>query len=636
MNGARNQVSLCSIFQVVFMENMQTSAEVHEFKAEMKQLLHLIVHSLYTHPEVFLRELISNSSDALNKLRFRRLTKPDILQPEAELAVRITVNPDTLEMTIEDSGIGMTREELITNIGTVAKSGTLEALKTIRENNQQLDGNLIGQFGVGFYSIFMVTDHVVIETRSANPDSAGCRWSSDGGGSFIIEEIEKPERGTKIIFTLKEEQKQFASVSEIKSIVKKYSNFVEFPVYIGEERINAQQALWQKRTADITNEEAEEFYRFVSGDYREPLGWLHVAVEGVVECKALIFIPNEGQSPFEQDWREKSLHLYANKVLIQEHSKDLLPEYLRFARGVADTPDLPLNVSREVTQASPVMTKIRNILTGKILGMLEDWAQNEPEKFGQFTKTFGSQFKLGANADSANKDRIVNLMRFESSLRPAGELISLKEYVARMKEGQTEIYYLSGDSRAALEKNPNLEYFTGKNIEVLLLADPVDVFTVPYLREYEGKHFQSADKADLKLEDKTEDAPAEKEQKQRLLGKFKEILGEMVEDVVESRRLVQSAATLVAGSMGFDPQMEKMMKLMDKDFTGSKKVMELNPSHPLIQNLTRRLEENPNDALVELCARQLYEGQLLAEGNTIPAADFTARMTEIMIKATES
>ena len=615
------------------MENIRT-AETREFKAEMKQLLHLIVHSLYTHPEVFLRELISNSSDALNKLRFRRLTDTNIRQPEAELAVRIAVNTDTLEFSIEDTGIGMTREELIENIGTVAKSGTLEALKAIREQQQQLDGNLIGQFGVGFYSVFMVTDNVVIETCPATPDAPATRWESDGGGSYTVSGSDMTSRGTRISFTFKEEHKSFATISGITSIVKKYSNFVDFPVYVGDERVNVQQALWQKRTAEITDEEANEFYRFITSDYRDPLGWTHVAAEGTIECKALIFMPAEAPQ-LDYDWREKSMHLYANKVMIQEHSKELLPEYLRFVRGVADTPDLPLNVSREVAQTSPVMTKIRAILTGKILGMLEDWAQNDGEKFRTFTKSFGSHLKLGANADFTNKDRIVNLMRFESSLRPAGDLVSLKEYVERMQDGQTEIYYLSGDNRAALEKNPNLEYFTGRNIEVLLLSDPVDVFTVPYLHDYEGKTFVPADKADVQLDVVSESSENDKESKMRLFSRFREILGEAVEDVVESKRLVQSPATLVAGSAGLDPQMEKMMKMMDKGFQGSKKVLELNLNHTLIKNLTSRLEADASDPLVELCARQLYEAQLLAEGTQINPADFAARMTEIMTKATE-
>lgn len=615
------------------MSNVSSAVEVHEFKAEMKPLLHLIVHSLYTHPEVFLRELISNASDALNKLRFRCLTDTNILQSEAELAIRITVNPETREFIIEDSGTGMTREETIANIGAVAKSGTLDAINAMRESNQQIDGNFIGQFGVGFYSVFMVTDRVVLETRSANPGAAACRWESDGEGSFTVSEIEKSDRGTRISFILKEEYSRFASVSEIKSIVKKYSNFVEFPVYLDGERINAQQALWQKRSADISDEEATEFYSFITGDYHAPLGWAHIAAEGAVECKALIFIPAEAP-PVDYDWREKSMHLYANKILIQENSKELLPEYLRFARGVADTPDLPLNVSRETAQASPVMTRIRSILTGKILGMLEDWTKNDADKFMKFSKTFGSHIKLGINSDYVNKDRIVNLMRFESSLRPAGALTSLREYVERMKEGQNDIYYLSGDNRAALEKNPNLEYFIGKNIEVLLLSDPVDVFTVPYLGEYENKTFTSADKAELKIEDTSKSAE-NTNAITSLLSKMREILGDAVENVAESKRLTQSAATLVAGSSGLDPQMEKMMKLMDKTFTGSKKVLELNPNHKLIRNLAVLAEENPSDPLIELCARQLYEAQALTEGNLIQTADFAARMTEIMTRATE-
>ncbi len=611
--------------------------EEFEYKAEMKQLLHLIIHSLYTHPEVFLRELISNASDALNKIRFRMLTDSNVVDKDADLKITIEVDSKEHTFSIEDTGIGMTKEELINEIGTVAHSGTLEFLKQMRENGKQtLDANLIGQFGVGFYSVFMVTDEVTIETRPADLDSKGYRWKSDGAGKFTIKEIDRKARGTKISFKLKDEHKDFAEEYRVKAIIKKYSNFVDFPIFVGKERINVVSALWHKPKDQIKEEELVEFYKFISNDFSPPLGHLHLSIEGSVNFKALIFVPETAPPFFMREHLEQSLHLYSNKIFIQSDCKELLPEYLRFLKGVVDTEDLPLNVSREVTQSSPVMTKIRNVITNKSLGFLEEWAKNEKNKYEKFYKNFGPIFKTGVNSDFANKEKIINLLRFESTKVAKGEWTSLQEYVARMKPEQKEIYYLSGENRDAIERNPNLEYFKKNDLEVLLLTDPFDVFIVPSLHEYDKKPLKSIDQADLEIK---QDAAAQKdalgeELSKRLIEIFKKTLGDKVEDVIASKRLVDSAATLVVGKEGMDKQMEKMMKLMNKDYAGSKKILEINLSHPLIKNLGKRILADESDPVLRNSILQLYEGALLIEGNLASPTEFVSRMTELMVAAT--
>lgn len=606
-----------------------------EFKAEMKQLLNIIAHSLYTHPEIFLRELISNASDALNKVRFRRLTDKNILEPDDELQIKIEVDEKKQTFVIEDNGIGMTHEELVNNIGTVARSGTLEFFKRLKEEGKSIDGNFIGQFGVGFYSVFMVTDEVTIETRSADIDSKGYRWKSSGEGTFTIEEFDKKNRGTRISFTLKESAKEFSSEYRVKEIIEKYSNFADFPILLKGNKINKVTALWQRKADEITDKDAHEFYKFLTNDIDDPLGYFPVSVEGVVNFKALLFVP--AKAPFDYLWlqKEKSLHLYSNKILIQSDSKDLLPEYLRFAKGVVDTSDLPLNISREVTQYTPVMEKIRDILTGKILGFLKDWAENKQDKFLKFYQNFGTLLKTGLNSDFTNHDKIIELLRFESSAKPAGEMTSLKEYVSRMKDFQTEIYYLSGDNRDLLEHNPKLEYFKKNGVEVLFLTEPIDVFTMPSIHEYEKKPVKSIDKADIALKPQDQIVKPDDKLSESLLKLIKDTLKGKVEDVVVSKRLVESAVTLVSAKDALDPQFEKMMKLMHKDYKSeAKRIMEINIEHPLIKNLSKLYISDTNNPMIRKCIEQLYEGALFVDGDLPASSDFIKRMTDIMVQAT--
>ncbi len=616
---------------------MKVNVEEFEYRAEMKQLLHLIIHSLYTHPEIFLRELISNSSDALNKIRFRMLTDKNVLNPESDLKITINLDNKNQLFSIEDTGIGMTKKEVIEEIGTVAHSGTLEFLQEMQKSKKAIDGNLIGRFGVGFYSIFMVTDEVTIETRHADVDSKGYRWISGGEGKYTIEEIDKKERGTKVSFKLKNEAKEFAEDFKVKGIVNKYSNFVDFPIYIDKEQVNRVTALWQKPKKEIKEDELIEFYKFISNDYNKPLGHLYLSIEGVVNFKALIFFPETAPSTFFREDLEKTLQLYSNKIFIQDDAKELLPEYLRFLKGVVDTEDIPLNVSREWVQSNPVMVKIRNTLVSKILGFLEDWSKNETEKFKKFHNNFGTLFKTGVNTDFTNRDKIIDLLRFESTMTDPDELTSLKNYVSRMRDDQKEIYYLSGDNKEIIRKNPNLEYFKKNDIEVLLLSDPVDIFIIPSITEYDKKALKSIEKADLDLkeDEKVKEEVLSKNLSQSLISVFKEILGDKIENVIESKRLVDSPATLVSGKEALDSSVERMMKYMNKDFTGSKKILEINTKHPLIKNLSRINMADSKDPLLRNCIQQLYEGALLINENLESPTDFVKRMTEIMLKATE-
>ncbi|MFT5388373.1 MAG: molecular chaperone HtpG, partial [Candidatus Omnitrophota bacterium] len=420
--------------------------ETFEYKAEMKQLLHLIIHSLYTHPEVFLRELISNASDALNKVRYAQLSDETIIDKDSALEIKISFDKEKKIFAIEDSGIGMTKENLMTNIGTVARSGTLEYLQKRQKEAKEGEtgeGDLIGKFGVGFYSVFMVTDKVTIETRHASKDAQGLRWVSTGEGSYSIEDIDKETRGTKISFEVKESASEFVEDYRVKDIIKKYSNFADFPIVIGDETINTVDALWRKSANDVTDDERNEFYKFITNDFEDPFGNLHLSIEGGgAEFKALLFIPKKAAYDLIRTQQHKTVQLYTNKIMIMEDCKELLPEYLHFIRGVVDTSELSLNVSRETVQSSPVLSKIRATLTTKILQWLQRLANKEPAKYIEFYKIFGALFKSGLSADFTNRDKLIELMRFESSKLKSEEMTSFKEYVGRMKEVDKNIYYL--------------------------------------------------------------------------------------------------------------------------------------------------------------------------------------------------
>ncbi|NLO19754.1 MAG: molecular chaperone HtpG [Ignavibacteria bacterium] len=617
-------------------EIKQQKAQEFEYKAEMKQLLNLIINSLYTQQEIFLRELVSNSSDALNKVRFRRLSDSNFLDADVPLKIWIEVDKDKELFSIEDSGVGMSKDDLINQLGTIASSGTLEVLQQIRQRQQSFDGNLIGQFGVGFYSVFMVTDEITVDTRYIENDSIGLRWKSIGEDKFSIEEIEKKERGTKIYFKLKEDFKEYYEPERIKIILQKYSNFVDFPIFLNGEEINKVSAIWHKKKDDVKEDELNEFYKFISNDFQDPLAHIHLSIEGNVNFKSLLFIPQSAPPMLFKDVHEKSVQLYSSKIFIQDDCKELLPEYLRFLRGLVDTEDLPLNVSRELTQNSPVLAKIKNVITSKTLAHLEEIAENDKGKYEKFFKNFGSLFKLGVNSDWSNKEKITNLLRFESSALPKGEITSFKEYISRMKAEQKEIFYLTGDSREKVEQNPNLEYFKKNELEVLYLSDPVDVFTIPYISEFDGKELKSADKVDIKVskEEETRLDSLTEDSSKSLIELFKDVLKDKVEDVLVSKRLVESPVTLVVGKEGLDAQMEKMMQYLDKEFTASKRILEINTTHPLIKNLAKMHIANDKNELLRSSITQLYEGALLIDGYLKNPNEFVKRTFDFMEKAT--
>lgn len=619
------------------MEETNLEHNEYEFVAEIKQLLDIIVHSIYTHPEIFIRELISNASDALNKIRLLRLTEPKIIDPEADLQINIFVDPETSNFIIEDTGIGMTKDEVIQQIGTIAHSGTLEFLKKLKEENAQDNLNLIGKFGIGFYSVFMVTEEVTIETRSYSPESSGIRWRSQAKDKYTIEEIEKPRRGTKIYFKLKEQFKEFAIAEKVKELIKKYSNFIDFPIFVNNEKVNTIQAIWYKKKEEISKEEIEEFYKFITSDSGPPISYFQAVVEGTVNFRALLFIPKSLPSYFVPEFFEKTLLLYSNKVFIQNNNQEILPDYLKFVKGVVDIEDLPLNISRETVQNSPLIPKIRQVLTSKILNHLEELSTSDSEKYNEIVKSFGNIFKSGIMIDQANKEKIIELLRYQSSKSGTEKLISLNEYVQNIKPEQKEIYYVLAESFESLDRNPNMEYFRKNDIEVLVLTDPIDTLVIPFIHEYKGKPLKSIDKVDIDIK------KPELDKEERLgvelanivFERIKKVLGERILNVQESNRLVDSPVTLVAPRYGYEPQAEKIYKIIDKNFQRSSKILEVNTGHKIIKNLAVMLQNNPENHLIDSIIMQLYEEALLLEGELQNPKEFIERLNQILITVTE-
>ncbi len=611
-----------------------TATQQFEYKAEMQQLLHLIVNSLYTNQEIFLRELISNASDALNKARFQQLTDHSG-EGYQDLKITITLDPDARTLSIEDSGVGMTRDDLIGRLGTIASSGTLAFIEEQKASGKPVDADMIGQFGVGFYSAFMVADEIVLETLHAGEDANPLIWKSDGTGTYAISEGTRNERGTRITLHLKEEAKEFAEETRIRSIIRKYSNFVDFPIHLGSDQVNTLKALWKKRKDEITEEERNEFYKFITGDYTDPFGHLHLQIEGVLCFEALLFVPAQAPVNLFREERRSDLHLYCSGVFVRDDAEELLPEYLSFVRGVVDTDDLPLNVSREVTQKSPVAQRIRSTLTGKLLGLLEEWATEDAERFEKFFHNFGAVLKTGLWSDFSKRDELLKLMRYPST--HSENLTSLQDYVNRMTGGQETIYYLLADSLESARKSPHLEGFARKGIEVLLLPDPIDALTLPNVQKFEEKTFTSVTGADLDLGDDQDTESLPGDDQDSLLSLFRIQLGDRIQDVTVSRRLVDSAATLVAPKDGVDPQLERMMKSMNPDYEGMKKVLEVNADHPLMKNILALKSSDENqDTLIEEAIEQVYEGALLLDGNLTEPSAFVARMTRILVDATRT
>ncbi len=618
-------------------QEKEIKAEEFQFQAEMAQLLHLITHSLYSHREIFLRELVSNASDALNKLHFASLTDESVLGEDGNLKIDIALDEEKKTLSVSDNGIGMTKEDLIANIGTIASSGTSKFVEQLTGDKQK-DLELIGRFGVGFYAVFMVADEVTVETASFNTDDA-YRWISKGAGSYTIEKIERKRRGTTVSFPFKKEAEEFASKWRVESTIKKYSDFVSYPIRLNEEKANKSTALWTRQKSDIKDEEYKEFFKYIANSTQDPDTWMHLSVEAPVQFKSILFLPQEADRLLMTQDLDTKLNLYVKRVFIQNDCKELLPKWLRFIHGVVDSEDLSLNVSRETTQKSPVMEKINKYLVRKLLALFKEWADKEAERYEAFWKKFGNFLKEGIHTDFSNREKLIELYRCHSSHDPS-KLTSLADYVKRMPTDQEEIYYVFGKNQSAIENSPNLEYFSKNDIEVLYLYEEIDDFVMPSIGPYKEKNLVGIDKADLKL--KSDQKTGEKEKdalgksaKKKIIGYFKDILGDRVEDVIESKRLVDSACTLVSPKEGMNANMERLMKMMDKDFRGGKRVMEVNLDSSLIRHMSAIQVKYPQDPLLKDCIEQLYEGALLLEGSLEDPSRMVPRSTAMMEKAAD-
>ena len=575
------------------------------FQAEVTQLLDLMVHSLYSNKEIFLRELISNASDAIDRLRFGALSDETLNENDTDLKIHVAYDKDARTITVSDNGIGMSREEVVEHIGTIAKSGTREFLKSLT-GDQQKDANLIGQFGVGFYSSFVVADNVILTTRRAGLDpQQGVRWESDGRGEYSIETVEKASRGTEVVLHLREGEDELLNGHRLRTIIRKYSDHITFPIMMKveekdkdeEEQVNSASALWTRPKSEISQEEYNEFYKHVAHDFNDPLVSVHSRMEGAYEYILLLYVPS--QAPFDLYNRERrhGVKLYVRRVFIMDDAEQLMPGYLRFIRGIVDSSDLPLNISREILQHNKLIEMIRSNAVKKVLGMLTDLAANDEQKYATFWKEFGRVLKEGLAEDPGNRETIAKLLRFASSASTnETQDVSLETYIARMKEGQDKIYYNIADSYDAAKDSPLLEVFKKKGIEVLLLSDPVDYILEPELSEFNGIQFQSVSRGAVDL-GKMEDEQ-EKEEQQKAADEFKElvehvktVLGEKVKDVRTTTRLTSSPACLVVDEYGIDPGLERLLKAAGQSVPASKPIMEINPHHPIILKMKSESDE---------------------------------------------
>ncbi|KIQ15898.1 MULTISPECIES: molecular chaperone HtpG [Pseudomonas] len=630
--------------------SVETQKETLGFQTEVKQLLHLMIHSLYSNKEIFLRELISNASDAVDKLRFEALSKPELLEGGAELKIRVSFDKDAKTVTLEDNGIGMSREDAITHLGTIAKSGTADFMKNL-SGDQKKDSHLIGQFGVGFYSAFIVADKVEVFSRRAGLDaSEGVHWSSKGEGEFEIATIDKADRGTRIVLHLKSGEDEFADGWRLRNIVKKYSDHIALPIELPKEQaavegeeapaqewevVNRASALWTRPRTEIKDEEYQEFYKHIGHDYENPLSWSHNKVEGKLEYSSLLYVP--ARAPFDLYQREapKGLKLYVQRVFVMDQAESFLPLYLRFIKGVVDSNDLSLNVSREILQKDPIIDSMKSALTKRVLDMLEKLAKNEPEQYKGFWKNFGQVMKEGPAEDFANKEKIAGLLRFASTHEEGGEqVVSLAEYLARAKEGQDKIYYLTGETYAQVKNSPHLEVFRKKGIEVLLLTDRIDEWLMSYLNEFDGKSFVDVARGDLDLgnldsEEEKKEAEEVAKSKEGLVERIKASLGDAVSEVRVSHRLTDSPAILAIGEQDLGMQMRQILEASGQKVPDSKPIFEFNPAHPLIEKLDGEQSEERFGDLSHI----LFDQAALAAGDSLkdPAA-YVRRLNKLLVE----
>ena len=626
---------------------MSATKETLGFQAEVKQLLQLMIHSLYSNKDIFLRELISNASDAADKLRFEGLSDSALYENDPDLKIRIAFDREARTLTITDNGIGMSRQEVIEHIGTIAKSGTREFFSQL-SGDQKKDAALIGQFGVGFYSAFIVADRVTLTTRRAGLTSEhGVRWESEGAGDYTLETVDKPGRGTEIVLHLREGEDEFLSDYKIKSVIRTYSDHITLPIVMKksewkdgvetptdeDETVNRASALWARAKKDVSEEEYQEFYKHVAHDFEPPLAWSHNRVEGKQEYISLLYVPSHAPFDLYDRDRRHGIKLYVRRVFIMDDAEQLMPPYLRFIRGVIDSADLPLNVSREILQSSRDIDAIKAGSVKKVLGLLEDLAENQPEKYVEFWNAFGRVLKEGPGEDYANRERIAALLRFASTHTDTdAQVVSLKDYIGRMKEGQSAIYYITADSFAAAQHSPHLEIFRKKGIEVLLLSDRVDEWLMSNLTEFDGKPIKSVAKGGLDLgaledeAEKTAQKEAEESMKP-LVERIKTTLGERVKDVRVTHRLTDSPACLVTGEGDMSANLERLLKAAGQAAPTVKATLEINPSHALV---TRLNSESDEDRFADW-ANLLFEQALLAEGGQLDdPASFVRRLNGLL------
>lgn len=618
-------------------------SQTFEFKTEVRKLLHIITHSLYTNREIFLRELVSNASDALDKLRFAQAKGEAVNAPELELGIHINIDKDAKVITIRDTGIGMTRDEMVDNLGTIARSGSERFLKELSEKNED-PGNIIGRFGVGFYSVFMVADSVTVASQSARPSEEPCVWKSDGLGSFEILpcEQEVPARGTVVTINIKEDAAEFLEKFRLQSVLKKHSSFIPFATHLEGERVNTTPALWREPKSSVTKEQYKEFYTHLTFDDAEPLDTLHISVDAPVQFNCLAFIPTFGRDTFSFDRDRYGLDLYVRRVLIQHENKDLIPEYISFLKGVVDTEDLPLNISRETLQENALIRKIQQTITKQVLSHLEKLAASDADAYNTFWNTHGKVFRLGYS-DYANREKFTGLLRFNSSIHEGREaLTSIDAYMERTKPEQKAVYYITAPSREAAKLNPHLEIFTRKGLEVLFLYEPIDEFVMDNLHKYKEFEFVAAETVKPESLDAFPDAEQERKTDSLsegdaksfddLLAAMKEILGDRVTEVRVSKRLTDSPAVL-ASPDGATSSMDRLMRIMSKDESIPRKILEVNRDHPILRNLLRVYKADGKDPLIEATVVQLFESSLLLEGYLKDPHALVGRINSLLEKA---
>ncbi len=621
-----------------------TPTESLEYRAEVKQLLNILAHSLYTDREVFLRELISNASDALNRVQFEMLTNHDVIDPDAELAIRISVDGEAKTITISDTGIGMNREEMVQNLGTIAHSGARTFLQNADQSKSTLE-EIIGQFGVGFYSVFMVADEVTVTSRSYRAEDEACTWQSTGDSRFTLSAAGKQSRGTEIHIKLKEDAHEFANTWRLESVIKKHSDYVSFPIYVvdkeGEPKIaNRRTALWHQSPSGVEAAQYDEFYKQLTYDDQDPLLHVHLVADAPINVRSILFVPSKRERSTLRLRPDYGLRLYSRKVLIQEHSKELLPEYLRFIEGVVDSEDLPLNVSRETVQSNPVMRQLKRALTNRLTKEIKSLADAESDedkaKYATFWGEFGGFIKEGIATDFESQKALTDLLRFHSTQGAEEGWTSLKQYTERMGAEQKAIYYVLGESLRSVARSPHLDYFGANAIEVLYLVDPIDGYMISMLREYDGKPLQNVDDANLDLPagDKAPDEQAaelNQETFDALVGRIRQVLGERVRDVRASKTLVDHPARLVSPDDSPDRDLQFLRRLMEEKYETPVKILEINRQHPLIASLATLATDQPEDARIDLSINQLLDNLLLMEGAYQgPVADMVDRIQQLM------